>query len=1009
MIEHLPLNDVSMKTIFQCLFFLLLCIVSNPLFAQKDAPVVGDAATLVDLLKKDYNTLDPESKNNVLNSDQLLVISILKGYLDQKASVVSSANYTSNLNKIKTEKDKIDQLNKTKLWLEKTEPVFTPITIRGKTPHVDTMSIKDQITVFNTKVNELIYKINEAQNKITQYQQEANIELLTQLKSSFPSNGYLTHIIEQFINKYKAIKNNNIDNLAAASYNASIPKSLPFIGGDLSFETVIDGLSRFLAKRIKEELTNSVLKDIKKQLMFPDPKSPINELKVLLPRTTEYLMQFTVDQITNFSNEIKQYIEDDLKKLLKNAANLKTTPRLRALISENPDLDFAFEALEFIPDLSTLKQPIDYFNLMDHSRNLSRWRNDPNAVKKNLSNAFQMASLLAHSMIVIEEGQPRIASTQFLAQYAPEKHFYFLYIGLLYQQNIKYYPVEFKRSTPAGTASTQLNTLLEDIMKDIPPSLPDEVTKGIQFIETVLIQASESAEKVYTAALDIKKANKLGLAIGPDTILSFINTMIDMSENMVKAGDTLFNFKYNAYPLSLKIPRLGKTKIKLSINFHQSTQKYFKIARATTDLMQDLQHKKFANALLKALEMFDAMVPENTPSRYITVTEKLSHLQEDPVLEYWKVFLNETYCCKFQNIFIGKKKKQQAAQMMYQELQQLTQYYQIRYPGQSIYLGMTQLSKLLYEYSTTRSSSLPKDEIENIEQFLKSNVFKELLISWYLSEDIANLKAQIKAEMGGMEIGLSRTPLFSAQDLSEFDDVFEDYVSALGDVKLWDKNDASFDKAQKRLRLVSTKYLTEKPQKFRLSDYPMVTKIIHFINDIALAKNAEEVEQAIEAIALPSGSYSIKRGAQFNVSLNSYPGILLGGEWAYSESNTTFSTGFTAPVGLSFTKGSRKNHSNGIFLSIIDIGALTRLHLDNDSDTQTIPKFNFANIFSPGIYYHHGWKNTPISLHLGAQFSPQLRTLDAYADPVESLYFGASVVLDIPILNFYTKPKSIRP
>ena len=113
-----------------------------------------------------------------------------------------------------------------------------------------------------------------------------------------------------------------------------------------------------------------------------------------------------------------------------------------------------------------------------------------------------------------------------------------------------------------------------------------------------------------------------------------------------------------------------------------------------------------------------------------------------------------------------------------------------------------------------------------------------------------------------------------------------------------------------------------------------------FMAVVAEADSSEQIEQAIEAFALPPGSASMKKNSRFNVAVNSYVGVLRPG-------NTTQIAGFvkdnngvitdtitigrqfivSAPVGLSVIWGFpmfKKRSSLSLFASIIDVGALAQ-------------------------------------------------------------------------------------
>ena len=213
-----------------------------------------------------------------------------------------------------------------------------------------------------------------------------------------------------------------------------------------------------------------------------------------------------------------------------------------------------------------------------------------------------------------------------------------------------------------------------------------------------------------------------------------------------------------------------------------------------------------------------------------------------------------------------------------------------------------------------------------------------------------------------------------------------------------------------------------------------------FMSTIATAKNSDEVEQAIESAALPSGSSRIKRETPFNVSLNAYCGMYAGYErikgldrplsWTYQKIN---SYGVSAPIGISISTGghnfaflcpSHEGHwSYSAFISIIDIGAIASFRFkDSESKSDSgsvsvsqIPKIQLKDIVSPGLFLSFGLPKCPLSVNIGAQLGPNLREVNQATDDKGNkvnLYqnnvywrYSVSLVVDIPIFNFYTKSK----
>lgn len=194
-----------------------------------------------------------------------------------------------------------------------------------------------------------------------------------------------------------------------------------------------------------------------------------------------------------------------------------------------------------------------------------------------------------------------------------------------------------------------------------------------------------------------------------------------------------------------------------------------------------------------------------------------------------------------------------------------------------------------------------------------------------------------------------------------------------------------------------------------------------FIATIVQAKNSDDIASAIEAFALPTGSARIKRESLFNVSINAYAGGFIGYEqikgadkpWA-SASQKLNTYGIAAPIGISINLGARKffwmggpHWSYSVFVSVVDIGAIVAFRFQNDSVAQ-IPTIKLKDIISPGLFLSIGIPKSPISINFGAQAGPNLRsvgvTTNSYANS-SYVRYSASILVDLPILNLYTKPR----
>ena len=186
-----------------------------------------------------------------------------------------------------------------------------------------------------------------------------------------------------------------------------------------------------------------------------------------------------------------------------------------------------------------------------------------------------------------------------------------------------------------------------------------------------------------------------------------------------------------------------------------------------------------------------------------------------------------------------------------------------------------------------------------------------------------------------------------------------------------------------------------------------------FAANVASAESSEEVKLAIEAVALPAGSATIKRNTKSNISINSYLGLFGGSEWLKDKAaqENKFVFGLTAPIGVAFSWGMiHKNENKGAFtafMRLIDLGAIASFRF-NDPNTAVLPELKFQNILAPGLDIIYGFPKSPLSLGVGSQLGPALREISADELTLNSSInwrFHAFIAVDIPLLNLYTKTR----
>lgn len=179
---------------------------------------------------------------------------------------------------------------------------------------------------------------------------------------------------------------------------------------------------------------------------------------------------------------------------------------------------------------------------------------------------------------------------------------------------------------------------------------------------------------------------------------------------------------------------------------------------------------------------------------------------------------------------------------------------------------------------------------------------------------------------------------------------------------------------------------------------------------LANAQTSDQLVDVLEKVAAPVQSYRKKREAgNFSVGINLYPGLAYGLEYQLdSVGSATSKKGdfiaFTTPVGVSLDCGMGKAGSLSVFVSLIDIGAVTAFRL---TDTVSVlPELTWKNVFAPGLHFMWGIPKSPLVLGVGAQYGPALRKvdIDENKNAIEASHFrfGVSLTVDVPLFYLHS-------
>ena len=191
--------------------------------------------------------------------------------------------------------------------------------------------------------------------------------------------------------------------------------------------------------------------------------------------------------------------------------------------------------------------------------------------------------------------------------------------------------------------------------------------------------------------------------------------------------------------------------------------------------------------------------------------------------------------------------------------------------------------------------------------------------------------------------------------------------------------------------------------KFKSTDFKdfmeFFVKYGSFAANVVQAKNAEEAEAAIEAVALPVGSYIVKQKSAWNLAVNAYVGY--GFDVKYAQ-------GIYAPLGISSSWGiGRKGGAFTLFASVIDVGSLVSYRLTKGNTDTLKQEVRLESIFSPSAQAFYVFPGLPIAVGAGWKRTPKLFYRKTGFESVEKAknVFNVAILLDIPIVNLNNRPR----
>jgi len=190
-----------------------------------------------------------------------------------------------------------------------------------------------------------------------------------------------------------------------------------------------------------------------------------------------------------------------------------------------------------------------------------------------------------------------------------------------------------------------------------------------------------------------------------------------------------------------------------------------------------------------------------------------------------------------------------------------------------------------------------------------------------------------------------------------------------------------------------------------------------FIAALVGAADSTDTNELIGRFAKPDGSAYNKRLRETTFGINSYLGYRHTQFFEKKTGQLVDSSGVGQPVsygsygspylpvGLAYSFKIDSSRSFTVFGSLVDVGAAAAF-LYSNVDKKT-PNFDLESIWAPGIHLMYNFPKLPLSIGLGAQVAPSLRTvLNNNAIKLEpdagrrKFHFGIQLAWDIPVAEW---------
>ena len=180
---------------------------------------------------------------------------------------------------------------------------------------------------------------------------------------------------------------------------------------------------------------------------------------------------------------------------------------------------------------------------------------------------------------------------------------------------------------------------------------------------------------------------------------------------------------------------------------------------------------------------------------------------------------------------------------------------------------------------------------------------------------------------------------------------------------------------------------------------PEYARLMGFASDAAQARTTGEFSGALESVVGVQGGYLAKRESarRWYARVNAYVGGNVSGEATGEDgAGAGAAMGLAVPLGVELGRAGNTRRSNGVFLQFIDLGAVASTRLGGGDEVESLPDFKLGSVVGPGIFWVHGYRDSPFASALGLSYFPEGRQTGGGAR-VGAVRLSVMLAVDIPL------------